>query len=502
MSEILRVLEELEKEHNIKVLFAVEAGSRSTGLESKNSDYDVRFVFVRPLLYRGRETLKDTVVKKSQNLDIAGWEAQKALQLASSLNGTLFEWLNSSVVHYVLNDGIIKLWRAQIISFFEKTESSVPLAKYYAGILKNERRAYLGGRKKVQLKEYLHALRPALLCESFCRGTVPCLSVPELLEKSVLLDEEGKDFIRDLIVRKRSGEAIGEGSHKNSVDHYFDEVEKMASALPKAGKTAEPIPSFAHVFHQSLNACVEVRVIHAGILLCSDQLDKYGRSYADLIETWLCKAGNILLDDWKQVFFRFSVFNAFEGMLPSEDQLASLDLLIISGSSSSSYDEDKWISKLIGFLKDRKEGRKCIGLCFGHQVLCQSGGGKVQKSEKGPEIGCRKFSFSETGKAFFQKDFAHLVLTHGDVATDLPCEASSLGSNEYGNQGFLIGKDVITLQGHPEFEAMHGKGSAEKRYKSGSISKEEYENAVKSLEELESDAVHLGKSILRNFFFT
>ena len=47
--KIARLLKNIEKEHNIKILFSIENGSRAWGMDSKDSDYDIRFVFYRPL---------------------------------------------------------------------------------------------------------------------------------------------------------------------------------------------------------------------------------------------------------------------------------------------------------------------------------------------------------------------------------------------------------------------------------------------------------------------
>ena len=45
---ILKVLEHIEKEKNVKILYACESGSRAWGFASPDSDYDVRFVYKHP----------------------------------------------------------------------------------------------------------------------------------------------------------------------------------------------------------------------------------------------------------------------------------------------------------------------------------------------------------------------------------------------------------------------------------------------------------------------
>ena len=44
-----KCLDEIENEFGVKVLYAVESGSRGWGFANEDSDYDVRFIYVRPL---------------------------------------------------------------------------------------------------------------------------------------------------------------------------------------------------------------------------------------------------------------------------------------------------------------------------------------------------------------------------------------------------------------------------------------------------------------------
>ena len=83
--EILRRIRAAEKEHNIKVLFAIESGSRAWGFASKNSDYDVRFIYVRKrdwYLSLDVEDKRDVIEYPIvDEIDINGWDIRKALKL-------------------------------------------------------------------------------------------------------------------------------------------------------------------------------------------------------------------------------------------------------------------------------------------------------------------------------------------------------------------------------------------------------------------------------------
>lgn len=94
-------LVDLEIRENIRILWAVESGSRAWGFPSPDSDYDVRFVYVRPLewylsLNPGRDVVELPIVDE---LDVAGWDLRKALRLLVKANPALLEWLSSPIVY-------------------------------------------------------------------------------------------------------------------------------------------------------------------------------------------------------------------------------------------------------------------------------------------------------------------------------------------------------------------------------------------------------------------
>ena len=94
-------LHEIEKENNVKILLAVESGSRAWGFASPDSDYDVRFIYVRPKEdYLRLENVRDVIELPIDDvLDINGWDLQKTLRLLYKSNPTLFEWFSSPIVY-------------------------------------------------------------------------------------------------------------------------------------------------------------------------------------------------------------------------------------------------------------------------------------------------------------------------------------------------------------------------------------------------------------------
>lgn len=92
-------LQRIEKENNVKILFAVESGSRAWGFPSKDSDYDVRFVYIHPVDWYLSINEKRDVIEYPINdaLDISGWDIRKALRLFAKSNPALLEWIRSPI---------------------------------------------------------------------------------------------------------------------------------------------------------------------------------------------------------------------------------------------------------------------------------------------------------------------------------------------------------------------------------------------------------------------
>ncbi|MCE9610243.1 MAG: nucleotidyltransferase domain-containing protein [Chthoniobacter sp.] len=98
---VRHALAQVEAERNVRVLFACESGSRAWGFASRDSDYDVRFLYVhRRDWYLSVEDRRDVIEQPiADDLDVSGWELRKALRLLRKSNPPLLEWLKSPVVY-------------------------------------------------------------------------------------------------------------------------------------------------------------------------------------------------------------------------------------------------------------------------------------------------------------------------------------------------------------------------------------------------------------------
>jgi len=107
-THIMSELRSIETREDVRILFAIESGSRAWGFASPDSDFDVRFVYVRRQdwylsLTPGRDVIELPLVGDD---DINGWDIRKALNLALKPNPVLLEWL-SSPVQYIWDADIV-----------------------------------------------------------------------------------------------------------------------------------------------------------------------------------------------------------------------------------------------------------------------------------------------------------------------------------------------------------------------------------------------------------
>lgn len=236
LREINEKLDEIERKEHVRILHAVESGSRAWGFASPDSDYDVRFVYVRMREdYLSIEEPRDVIeYQLDEVLDINGWDLKKALKQFAKGNATLFEWSGSPVV-YRTTPAWEKIREVSKRYFSEKTAVC-----HYYGTANSTYREYLQG-EMVRYKKYFYALRPLLaaeyiekyheappvLFEELLRMELPAefrKALDELLEvkKRTTEKEENpqmpaiREFIEmELVKQKQVGEALPNDHNKD-----------------------------------------------------------------------------------------------------------------------------------------------------------------------------------------------------------------------------------------------------------------------------------------------
>ena len=146
------------------------------------------------------------------------------------------------------------------------------------------------------------------------------------------------------------------------------------------------------------------------------------------------------------------VFNVVRGEYPSAEQ--EFDAYLVTGSKADSFANDPWIVTLRDYLHTRfSRGDVLLGICFGHQILALVLGGDTQRSNKGWGIGVHRYRLEH--KPEWLPDSAdefQLLISHRDQVTALPEGAQLLASSEFcENAAFMLGQQVLSFQGHPEF---------------------------------------------------
>ena len=156
--EIEERLARVEEEHDVRIRYAVESGSRAWGFASPNSDYDVRFVYAhKPEWYLSvfpqRDVIEYPIV---DDIDLSGWDLRKALQLFYKSNPSLVEWLQSPMVY---RDD--KHFAQALRKLLKDSYSSPSGWHHYRSMAKTNYRGYLQA-DVVPLKKYFYVLRPLL----------------------------------------------------------------------------------------------------------------------------------------------------------------------------------------------------------------------------------------------------------------------------------------------------------------------------------------------------
>ena len=235
MQELIRQkLEEIEGEENCRILLAVESGSRAWGFASPDSDYDVRFIYVRPRGdYLKLEKVRDVIERPiSGRLDINGWDAAKALRLLHKSNPTVFEWFSSPILYR--DSPFAGRVRAEMGKYFSRKSS----LWHYLHMAQGNYRAYLRG-ERVKAKKYFYVLRPLLACRWILENSTPPPVPFEKLVKAQL-PAELLPVVETLVAAKKRAGEKAEGPRIPELDRYLEEelrhVREKADGLPPAPK--------------------------------------------------------------------------------------------------------------------------------------------------------------------------------------------------------------------------------------------------------------------------
>ncbi len=241
--EIDEKLKEIESQEGVRILHAVESGSRAWGFASPDSDYDVRFVYVRPIeAYLRLDEPKDVIEwQLDEVLDINGWDLKKALKQFARGNATLFEWSGSPIVYKTTEE-----W-AEIREISRAYFSEKSAVCHYYGIAKNTWHDYLC-RPQISYKKYFYALRPLLAAIYIeCFHETPPVQFADLMKME--MSEELRASVERLLEEKK---IVGEKELKPQIPVIHSFIEKE---MERQKQIVDSLPDDHNRSWEELNVC-------------------------------------------------------------------------------------------------------------------------------------------------------------------------------------------------------------------------------------------------------
>ncbi len=188
--------------------------------------------------------------------------------------------------------------------------------------------------------------------------------------------------------------------------------------------------------------------MRAAILQCDDILEKFQPCfghYPKMIKHMFDRVSPSI---------SFDTYDCQRGQFP--DDINEHDFFLTTGSRASVYEDFEWIHQLISFVQQLdKQKKKLIGICFGHQLIAQACGGKVERSKNGWGIGVAKNRVIANPAWMVEKPTEINILTsHQDQIIELPNDTLVISESDF-CPFFIVqwGKHFLTIQGHPEWNS-------------------------------------------------
>lgn len=209
-------LREVEQQYHVKVLLAVESGSRAWGFESKNSDWDVRFIYVhQPEWYFRIEDQRDVIEHMyDDDVDLAGWELRKALGLLRRCNPSLLEWIHSPLMYEVDAE-----FYRRVLAVEKDFFNPVKCMYHYNRIYNKHNERYLRF-KAFHMKRFLYYLRGVLACQWIEHyRSIPPVRFQNLVD-AMVDDESIRKQIGKLVEIKKTGNESATEQIDEALLHY------------------------------------------------------------------------------------------------------------------------------------------------------------------------------------------------------------------------------------------------------------------------------------------
>lgn len=213
---ILRELKKIEEQENVKIIMAIESGSRAWGFASPDSDYDVHFIYVRKEEdYLKLEKTRDVIEWKLDDvLDINGWDIKKALQLLHNSNPTVFEWCASPIIYWETEEFA---WLKNILPQYFSVKKSL---YHYWHTSETHYKTHLLN-DEVNIKKYFYALRPLLAAKWILdKRSAPPMLFEELVEEELKMELVPE--VNRLLALKKTLPEMGKAPRIQIINDYIE----------------------------------------------------------------------------------------------------------------------------------------------------------------------------------------------------------------------------------------------------------------------------------------
>jgi predicted nucleotidyltransferase len=230
-ADIEQRLAAIEAGEGVRYLLAVESGSRAWGFPSPDSDYDVRFVYVRPRdwylnLSAGRDVIETPI---EGDMDINGWDIRKMLTLMLKSNAVASEWL-ASPIRYRPDHPTV----ARIAALADAIFDPRGIGYHYAHLGQRAVDRRLEGDEAIPVKHYFYGLRPALAIRALRLNPVrrPPMNLRRLMEESDLALSLSA-IIEELVEAKSRTRELGNTRRYPELDALIRDELGRAGELPE-----------------------------------------------------------------------------------------------------------------------------------------------------------------------------------------------------------------------------------------------------------------------------
>ncbi|MEM9751901.1 MAG: nucleotidyltransferase domain-containing protein [Planctomycetota bacterium] len=224
-------LRDVEASRNLRVLFACESGSRAWGFASDDSDFDVRFIYVRPAAdYVRLAPPTDAFdLHDGGDFDLAGWDIRKTAELMRKSNAPLLEWLDSPIV-YEADRRIFERLVGLRDRYFDPKKS----VYHYLSLADKVYDKYIDGESDPVRKKYLYALRP-LACVAYIEqhGSVSPTSFVETLD-TLDIELRVRKAIDRLVDDKQHNHELGRGPADPVLNGWIEKTLKSGRSLAES----------------------------------------------------------------------------------------------------------------------------------------------------------------------------------------------------------------------------------------------------------------------------